>query len=114
MVSGTPAAASIVRNRFAMGVLFGNTRFWPGVTALIDHTCGLAINSAFPTPAPIATLDLRIDYLRPAAPRAGVTCEAFGYKITRSIGFVRAEAWDADRSDLIATAQAAFMINPRG
>src|SRR4030095_10807197 len=60
------------------------------VTALIDHTCGLAINSAFPTPAPIATLDLRIDYLRPAAPRAGVTCEAFGYKITRSIGFVRA------------------------
>jgi uncharacterized protein (TIGR00369 family) len=84
------------------------------VTALIDHTCGLAINSAFDTPAPIATLDLRIDYLRPAAPRTGVTCEAFGYKVTRSIGFVRAEAWDADRADLIATAQAAFMLNPRG
>jgi uncharacterized protein (TIGR00369 family) len=84
------------------------------VTALIDHTCGLAINSAFALPQPIATLDLRIDYLRPAAPQAGVTCEAFGYKVTRSIGFVRAEAWDADRADLIATAQAAFMINPRG
>ncbi|WP_293898133.1 PaaI family thioesterase [Phenylobacterium sp.] len=84
------------------------------VTALIDHTCGLAINAAFATPAPIATLDLRIDYLRPAAPRAGVTCEAFGYKTTRSIGFVRAEAWDVDRGDLIATAQAAFMLNPRG
>jgi len=64
--------------------------------------------------APIATLDLRIDYLRAAAPRTAVTCEAFGYKTTRSIGFVRAEAWDLDRSDLIATAQAAFMINPRG
>lgn len=84
------------------------------VTALIDHTCGLAINSVFDAPMPIATLDLRIDYLRPAAPRAGVTCEAFGYKTTRSIGFVRAEAWDFDRGDLIATAQAAFMINPRG
>ena len=84
------------------------------VTALIDHTCGLAINAAFEVPAPIATLDLRIDYLRPAAPRAGVTCEAVGYKTTRSIGFVRAEAWDFDRGDLIATAQAAFMINPRG
>ena len=83
------------------------------VTALIDHTCGLAINSCFEVPAPIATLDLRIDYLRAAAPRTGVTCEAFGYKTTRSIGFVRAEAWDLDRSDLIATAQAAFMINPR-
>lgn len=84
------------------------------VTALIDHTCGLAINAAFDLPAPIATLDLRIDYLRAAAPRTGVTCEAFGYKTTRSIGFVRAEAWDLDRGDLIATAQAAFMLNPRG
>ena len=36
------------------------------VTALIDHTCGLAINSAMDQMAPIATLDLRIDYLRPA------------------------------------------------
>ena len=84
------------------------------VTALIDHTCGLAINAAFEAPQPIATLDLRIDYLRPAAPRSGVTCEAVGYKTTRSIGFVRAEAWDFERGDLIATAQAAFMINPRG
>lgn len=84
------------------------------VTALIDHTCGLAINAAFDAPQPIATLDLRIDYLRPAAPRAGVTAEAFGYKTTRSIGFVRAEAWDVDRGDLIATAQATFMLNPRG
>lgn len=84
------------------------------VTALIDHTCGLAINAAFETPQPIATLDLRIDYLRPAAPRTGITCEAVGYKTTRSIGFVRAEAWDVERGDLVATAQAAFMINPRG
>ena len=60
------------------------------VTALIDHTCGLAINSAAETPLPIATLDLRIDYLRAAGPRLGITAEAHGYKLTRSIGFVRA------------------------
>lgn len=84
------------------------------VTALIDHTCGLAINSAMGEAMPIATLDLRIDYMRPAAPRTGVTAEAHAYRLTRTIGFVRAEAWDVDRGDLVATAQAAFMLNTRG
>jgi uncharacterized protein (TIGR00369 family) len=80
------------------------------VTALIDHTCGLAISSAGDVPATIATLDLRIDYLRPAGPRLGVTVQANCYKLTRSIGFVRAQAWDVDASDLVATAQASFML----
>ena len=82
------------------------------VTSLLDHTCGLAMAAAaadhlFST----ATLDLRIDYMRPAAPRLGVTAEAHCDKLTRTIGFVRAEAWDVDKSDLIATAQAAFVLN---
>jgi uncharacterized protein (TIGR00369 family) len=80
------------------------------VTALIDHTCGLAISSAGEVPATIATLDLRIDYLRPAGARLGVTVQANCYKLTRSVGFVRAQAWDVDPSDLVATAQASFML----
>ena len=84
------------------------------VTALIDHVCGLAINSAHGEPSPIATLDLRIDYLRAAAPRTGITAEAHGYKVTHSIGFVRAHAWDTDPDNPVATAQATFMFNPRG
>mgnify|MGYP000871413292 CR=1 FL=1 len=66
------------------------------VTTLLDHVCGLAIKSASPDGQATATLDLRIDYMRPAAPRAGVTAEAHCYKMTRSIAFVRAQAWDAD------------------
>ena len=81
------------------------------VTALLDHVCGLAVNAADTAVFPIATLDLRIDYMRPAAPRAGITAEARCYKLTRSIAFVRADAWDADRADLVATAQAAFILN---
>jgi uncharacterized protein (TIGR00369 family) len=82
------------------------------VTSLLDHTCGLAITSAAKTvPFSTATLDLRIDYMRPAAPRAGVVCEAHCYKVTRSIAFVRAQAWDADPNDPIATAQGAFVLN---
>jgi uncharacterized protein (TIGR00369 family) len=82
------------------------------VTSLLDHTCGLAVASAADTvPFGTATLDLRIDYMRPAAPRAGVTAEAHCYKVTRSVAFVRAQAWDADPADPIATVQAAFVVN---
>jgi uncharacterized protein (TIGR00369 family) len=87
----------------------------PGVvTALIDHTCGLAIMSTFGTMAAPATLDLRIDHLRPAAAGAAVTAQAHCYKATRTIAFLRAEAWDVSRDDPVATAQAAFTLNRRG
>jgi uncharacterized protein (TIGR00369 family) len=81
------------------------------VTALLDHTCGMAIGAAGGAGFGTATLDLRIDYMRPAAPRSGLTAEAHCYKLTRSIGFVRADCWDAERADLVATAQAAFILN---
>ena len=83
------------------------------VTSLLDHTCGLAISSAAASSGGMfgtATLDLRIDYMRPAHPRTGITAEAHCYKLTHTIGFVRAEAWDEDRADPIATAQAAFAL----
>ena len=85
------------------------------VTALLDHCCGLAAvaalagDQAMPTGA-TATLDLRIDYMRPAGPRADVTAEAHCYKLTRNIAFVRAVAFDLDREDPVATAQAAFVL----
>ena len=84
------------------------------VTSLIDHCCGLAAVSSFDRAAEpsvaIATLDLRIDYMRPAAPRADVTCEAHCYKLTRTIAFVRATAFDVEADDPVATAQATFIV----
>jgi len=82
------------------------------VTSLLDHCCGMAITATTGERKPTATLDLRIDYMRPAASRAGVTVEAHCYHLTRSIAFVRAHAGDADPADPIATAQAAFMLSP--
>ncbi len=90
----------------------GSDIFAPGVlTALIDHVCGLAIMATFGFEARPATLDLRIDHMRPAAPRAAITAAAHCYKATRTIAFLRAEAWDVSRDDLVATAQAAFILN---
>ena len=83
------------------------------VTTLLDQVCGMAVSTAGPGLYPTATLDLRIDYMRPAAKGAGLTAEAHCYKVTRSVAFVRAEAWDANREDLVASAQATFMLSER-
>jgi uncharacterized protein (TIGR00369 family) len=81
------------------------------VTTLLDHACGQAVMTALGAPTPIATLDLRIDYMRAAEPGRDVFARAHCYKITRSIAFVRATAYDRDIDDPVATAQAAFMLN---
>lgn len=80
------------------------------VTALLDHACGLAVWDALGEFKPIATMDLRIDYMRAAVPERDLTICAKCYKLTRSVGFVRAFAHDADPGDPVATAQAAFII----
>ncbi len=91
------------------GVLAGGV-----VTALLDHTCGMAVWARMETFASIATLDLRIDYMRASTPGLDLFAEAHCYKITRSVAFVRAWAYDKDASDPVAAAQASFMLNSDG
>ena len=81
------------------------------ITTLLDQTCGQAVWAALNTVTSIATLDLRIDYMRPAEPGETIYAHAHCYKLTRSVAFVRAQAYDRDKDDPIATAQAAFMLN---
>lgn len=80
------------------------------VTALLDHSCGHAVMAALGSPTPVATLDLRIDYMRAAEPGLDIHSRAHCYKLTHSIAFVRATAYDRDMADPVATAQAAFML----
>jgi len=84
----------------------------PGVlTVLADSTCGLAVGTALTQRAPYATLDLRMDYLRPAGPEHDVHCDAHCFRLTRNVAFVRAEVYQADRNEPIAVAQASFMLS---
>lgn len=81
------------------------------VTTLLDHAGGLAVWVALDRFEPIATLDLRVDYMRAARPGAGLIAEARCYRLTRSIAFVRAWAFENDPEDPVAAAQAAYMLD---
>lgn len=56
-----------------------------------------------------ATLDLRVDYLRPATPGKTVIGRGECYRLTRSIAFVRGQAHDGDPDDPLAHVAGTFM-----
>ena len=88
------------------GVLAGGL-----VTALLDHVGGLAVWVALDRFEPIATLDLRVDYMRAAEPGRDLIAEARCYRLTHSIAFVRAWAFEDGPDDPVAAAQAAYMLS---
>ncbi|MCC7535397.1 MAG: PaaI family thioesterase [Deltaproteobacteria bacterium] len=90
------------------GVLHGGA-----ITALLDATCGAAVFMKLMSPIPIATLDLRIDYLKPATPSQDVFARAECFKLARNVAFARAIAYQT-AGDPIATAAATFMISTPG
>lgn len=87
------------------GVIHGGV-----ITTMLDNACGVATQMALGEPTAIATLDLRIDYMRPAAPKQDIQCEAHCFKLTKSVAFVRGTAFHDDIDDPIATCMSAFML----
>lgn len=87
------------------GVLHGGV-----VTAMLDESCGLAVQLALDGTRAIATLDLRIDYQKPATPGLAIKAHSLCYRVTRSIAFVRSTAYQESEDDPVATATACFMV----
>jgi uncharacterized protein (TIGR00369 family) len=79
------------------------------IVSLVDTISGLAALAAAGRFEPMPTLDLRMDYLRPALPDKALHCRAECYRLTRSIAFVRASAWQDNRDEPVAVSQATFM-----
>lgn len=80
------------------------------VTSLLDNACGVAVSSRTKQFGNIATLDLRIDYMKPATPDLDIFAWTECYRATKSIAFVRGVAFHTDKSDPIASCTAAFML----
>jgi uncharacterized protein (TIGR00369 family) len=90
------------------GVLHGGA-----ITALLDASSGASVFAALTDWVPIATLDLRIDYLRAAEPGRDVVCHATCYKRTRNVAFTRAIAYHDDPADPIASSVGTFMLSTK-
>ena len=87
------------------GVLHGGV-----VTTLLDSTAGAAVLSRLNAPMPIATLDLRIDYLRPSTPRATLRARVECFKLTHHVAFTRGIAYNDDENDPVASVTGTFML----
>ena len=91
------------------GVLHGGV-----VTTLIDATAGAAVYAAIPEGTSLATLDMRIDYLKPAEPHKRLYASAELYRLTRRIAFVHASAYQDEPESQVAHCAASFMIGSLG
>ncbi|OQW73622.1 MAG: phenylacetic acid degradation protein [Proteobacteria bacterium ST_bin14] len=80
------------------------------ILTMMDMATSLAIWIKLGRFRPHATLDLRIDYLRPATPHKTVYGRGECYRITRTISFIRGTAHDGDPADPLAHVAGTFMF----
>lgn len=79
------------------------------ITTLMDTASGSVVICALPDFELCPTLDLRVDYMRPAEPDQPVFARAEAYRVARNIIFTRCEAFQESDGQTIANCVATFM-----
>ncbi|MFN3959900.1 MAG: PaaI family thioesterase [Parvularculaceae bacterium] len=83
-------------------------------TIVLDSIFGLTVFTAMEDVKPIATINLRTDYVAKARPGARVRCAAQCDAIDNDIAYVSGRLALEEGGGLIATASGAFMIGTKG
>jgi uncharacterized protein (TIGR00369 family) len=79
------------------------------IIALMDVATSVAVWAKRGAFVPHATLDLRVDYLRPAKSGHAVIGRGECYRVTRTIAFIRGQAHDGDPDDPVAHVAGTYM-----
>lgn len=99
-----PYSEAIIGNP-STGVIHGGA-----LTTLMDTACGFAAICALDEPGICPTLDLRIDYMKPAEPGLAVIGDAEAYRVSSNVIFARGVAYHEGQEDEpIAHCTASFM-----
>ena len=80
------------------------------IVSLIDTASGASVWMTLGHFVPIVTLDLRLDYMRPAVKGETVIARCECVKLTRRIAFIRGVAHAGDPDRPIAHSAATFML----
>ena len=84
------------------------------IVTLLDTNCGLAIFSRLGDMRPIATIDLRVDFIAEAEPCHAVTSQVECYAIKGDIAYVRGSASSQSNDQLLATVSGSFAVGTLG
>jgi len=84
------------------------------LVTLLDTTCGLAIFSALRSLRPIATIDLRVDYLRVIPSGSGLRAVVECIDWTDSVAFISGRGYALDDETPLATVTGSFAIDTLG
>ena len=82
------------------------------IISLVDTASGSAVWMALGKFVPVVTLDLRLDYLRPALKGETIYARCECLKVTRQVAFIRGTAHAGHPDKTIAHSTATFMLAP--
>ena len=83
-------------------------------TIVLDSIFGLTVFTAMEQVKPIATINLRTDYVARASPGARVRCAAICEAVDDDVAYVSGKLAFEEGGGLIAIASGAFMIGTKG